>query len=424
MNNSFKFAALFLAATMTTAFSSCSKDDDNVNNGVEETQFLDKTYGTQAMASCESLCDELTAANNVIGRASLTADQETYLKVVLANEVDNVIVPTYTALADAAEDLEKTLTGLDVNTLTQASIDKACEDFKICRQQWERSEAFLGGAASDFSVDPTIDSWPLSRSVLLNYFAGGMKESDLEKDESVLGFHALEFILFRNGKARTVEAFRTNDTYTLFENISGADELKYAQVVAKLLKQRTFQLQVGWEGETAKNASRVKVVKDAGLELTTEKGLSFGDDLKQAGTSSSKYATVKDAVYQVLSADEGSCLAIANEVGTAKIGNPFGKGDISYVESPYSQRSILDFQDNIRSIRNVWYGTTDGSASTSVKSFHNFFVAVNKNEVNTSVINAFNNAINKIGAMPSPFVKYVSLLSGKTFSEEEYEGEE
>ena len=116
----------------------------------------------------------------------------------------------------------------------------------------------------------------------------------------------------------------------------------------------------------------------------------------------------------MLSDDEGSCVGIANEVGTAKIANPFTNGDISYVESPYSYNSITDFQDNIRSIRNVWYGSTSGSAADN--SFAKFFTAIN---TTVSVEQAFNNAINKIGAMPAPFVKYCSTIWGIEFEDDE-----
>ena len=313
--------------------------------------------------------------------------------------------------------MEKTLNGLTVNTITQEQINKACEDFKQARENWERSEAFLMGAASDFDIDPTIDSWPLNRSLLLSYFNNGMN-ADMLEDATILGFHALEFILFRDGQPRKVAELQTKDTYKNFQNISGARELSYAQTICTLLKQRTFQLQVAWEGETAANASRVAVVKAAGLEYTTENGLSYGENLTGAGQNSlSTFPTLKAAIDQVLAADEGSCVGIANEVGTAKIANPFAAGDISYVESPYSYNSITDFQDNIRSIRNVWYGSTDGNAASV--SFNSFFASVGQDAVNTAVVGSFNNAITKIGQMPAPFVKYCSTVWGIAFEDDE-----
>ena len=422
-----KFFLLSLALLMSLSFTACGSDDDNKNDGTTpgdtnestistDTKYKDPSYGTAAVEACATVVTNFEAANLTIATAELNKEQETYLRNVLSGLVSNVIVPTYTKLADDVEDLEKTLNGLTTNNITQAQINKACKDFKDARENWERSEAFLMGAASDFDIDPTIDSWPLNRSLLLSYFQGGMKPEMLE-DATILGFHALEFILFRNGQPRKVAEFQGNDTYKNFEKITGAQELKYAQTISTLLKQRCFQLQVAWEGE--KNASRVSVVKAAGLDYTTEAGLSYGDNLILAGQENSKstFTSLEDAIAQVLSDDEGSCVGIANEVGTAKIANPFAAGDISYVESPYSYNSITDFQDNIRSIRNVWYGSTNGTPASI--SFYNFFQSVDASNVNTSVTGAFNDAINKIGAMPAPFVKYCSTIWGIEFTDDE-----
>ena len=374
-------------------------DDDSYPANTLEANYKVNTFGNTAMDACEELGKELGKANAVIGKAKLSDVQSDYLYKVLENVVSNVIVPTYTQLADETEALEKTLHGLTTATITQQQINSACADFKEARKYWERSEAFLGGAASDFDIDPTIDSWPLNRSLLLTYLASGRTDfSDEEiEDATILGFHALEFL---KG----------------FENISGASELAYAQRICTLLKERTFQLQVAWEGETAKNASRLAVVKAAGLEYQTEKGLSFGDNLKLAGKDSkSTFPNLTDAIAQLLSDDEGSCFAICNEVGTAKIANPFANADIAYVESPYSYNSITDFADNIRSIRNIWLGSTDKTANSY--SFHTFFASVNKAATNNALENGYVSAISGISNMPAPFVKYCSILSGKNFDD-------
>ena len=389
-------------------------DEDNYPANTTAANYSNKAFGNEAIDACATLVSELTKANTAIATSKLSEVQEAYLRKVLENLVSNVIVPTYTKLADDVEDLEKTLNGLTVATITQTQIDKACADFKNARLNWERSEAFLGGAASDFSIDPTIDSWPLDRAELLDYFKGGMT-AEIEDESSILGFHALEFILFRNGQNRKVSELQGNDTYTNYENVSGADELKYAQQVCRLLKERCFQLQVAWEGE--KNASRVSVVKAAGLGYTTANGLTYGENLALAGISGSKstFPTLQAAIAQVLSNDEGSCVAIGNEVGTAKIANPFSAGDIAYVESPYSYNSIADFRDNIRSIRNVWLGSTDKKANQY--SFHTFFASVGKGSINTAVENAYVASIAGISNMPSPFVKYCGTVWNKNFDD-------
>lgn len=402
-----------MALLMGMAFTACSSDSDN-NDNVDK--YKDRSYGMTAINACGSVVTQLEAANATIASAKLTETQEDYLRQVLANLVNNVIVPTYTNLANETEALEKTLNGLTVKTITQAQINSACEDFKQARKYWEQSEAFLMGAASDFDVDPTIDSWPLNRSLLLSYFNNGMNDDMLE-DATILGFHALEFILFRDGQPRKVAELQGNDTYKNFEHISGAQELAYAQTICTLLKQRTFQLQCAWDG--GKNSSRLQVVKDAGLDYQTEKGLSFADNLTKAGISGSgsSFSTLKAAIAQVLSNDEGSCVAIANEVGTAKIANPFSAGDVSYVESPYSYNSITDFCDNIRSIRNVWLGSTNETVQQY--SFHSFFASVQSNAVNEKVENAYASAIEGIGNMPSPFVKYCCTVWNINFEDDE-----
>ena len=397
-------------------FTACSSDSDNNNDNVDK--YKDRSYGTAAIDACADVVNQFENANKIIAQASLTAEQEEYLRQVLTGLVSNVIIPTYTNLANDVEDLEKTLNGLTVNTITQAQIDKACTDFKAARLNWEQSEAFLMGAASDFDIDPTIDSWPLNRTLLLSYFNNGMDEEMLE-DATILGFHALEFILFRDGQPRKVAELQGTDTYKNFEKVSGAQELAYAQTICKLLKERCFQLQVAWEGETAQNANRVNVVKAAGLDYTTEAGLSYGPNLITAGFDGSKstFSSLKDAIAQVLSDDEGSCLAIANEVGTAKIANPFSAGDVSYVESPYSYNSIADFRDNIRSIRNVWLGSTDKTANKY--SFHTFFASVGQDAINNKVEGAYVSAIEGISNMPSPFVKYCCTIWNIAFEDDE-----
>ena len=413
------FYSMVALLVMGLTLTACGSDDDNNNTTTtDEAKYKDRTYGNAAIQSCMDVISSVEDANSAIASASLTTEQESSLRSVLQSLVSNVIVPTYTKLADETEKLETTLKGLTASSITQQQINSACEDFKLARQYWEQSEAFLGGAASDFDIDPTIDSWPLNRSLLLSYFNNGMN-AEMLADATILGFHALEFILFRNGQPRKVAEFQGYDTYKNFEQISGAKELAYAQTICTLLKQRCFQLQVAWEGKTAANASRVAVVEAAKLDYTTENGLSYGQNMTTAGLDGSKstFSTLKAAIAQVLSDDEGSCAAIANEVGTAKIANPFLAGDVSYVESPYSQNSIADFQDNIRSIRNVWLGSTNGSVGSN--SFHNFFAGVSAQNINTTVENAYTDAITKIGNMPAPFVKYCCSIWDIAFEDDE-----
>lgn len=401
---------VLMLALASVGFVACEPKEE-----INDEQYADRTYGNEAVASCEELINQLNAATEKILKSRLTEAQEAGLRAAVKNDVEKVIVPTYTRLADAALKLQQALGDLSAKEIKQSDIDAACNAFKEARARWEKSEAFLGGAASDFDIDPTIDSWPLNRDMLLSYFKSGTYSDEALEDASILGFHALEFVLFREGKNRTVAEFQTNDTYKGFTAVPAAEELKYAQAVAKELVIRCCQLQVSWE--LTPDAKRLDAVAKAGLEYQTKNGQSFGWNMMNAGAAGSTFSSLADAIQQLLNDDEGSCAAIADEVGSGKIGNPFGSGYIFYVESPYSYNSITDFQNNIRSIENVWYGSIDGSKSPTKSSLHQWFKD-NDSVTGEKVEKAISNAISKIGAMPYPFVKYVSTIWNKSFEDD------
>ena len=391
MKKIFKSAVMLMAVlALPLGFASCDSDDDPDDG----TKFTNKAYGQDAMDACDELCNALRDAYKEVNDANLTDEQEAYLKNVFANAVDNTIQPTYKNLADAVERLHKALpTSVNTSNLTQQNINDACEAFKDARALWEKSEAFLGGAASDFEIDPHIDSWPLNRNLLHSYFATG-KFSD---------------------EAIKVAEFQGYDTYKGFTDVKGSEELKYAEVVIEDLVNHVYELEVAWSENP--NDKRLAAVKAAGLGYQTEKGVSYAANLKNAGNKQiSKFATLKVALQQLISLEEGSAWGISNEVGTAKIANPFQAGDISYVESPYSYNSITDFQNNIRSIENLWYGGTNGTSSNAQYSLHKFFKD-NATAKGQRVEAAIQNAISKIGAMPYPFVKYVSTVWNLKFDE-------
>lgn len=418
MKKIFKSVAfLTCVGTLSLGMTACSNNDEpmpEVKPGKEEVKFTDKTFGQEAMNACQELGLALQEVDKAILSAKLTDAQEAELRKILESDVDNVIYPTYKELADNVEELQKALGDLSENQISQQNVNDACDAFKKARAQWEKSEAFLMGPASDFSIDPHIDSWPLNRTALHTYLKNPTATID---DESYLGFHALEFILFRNGQPRKVEEFKGNDTYPNFTDITGAQELKYAETVIKDLLNHVYALEVAWNPI---NAKRLEAVIKAGIDYQVKgKNVSYRDNMLNAGISPDKsnFAALTDAVTQVLAADEGSCFKITDEVGTAKILHPFSDGDLSYVESPYSYNSITDFQNNIRSIENVWYGNRNGKDGNAEFSFHKFFVA-NHPELGKKVEAAIAQAIEKIGKMPFPFVKYVSDVWNKKFEDD------
>lgn len=320
-------------------------------------------------------------------------------QAVATQFVDYTVAPTYSALAAKAERLAEQLAALKENP-TDAGLREACETFLAAREQWEKSEAFLFGAAGDYGVDPHIDSWPLDEdafNTLMNspamLAALDGEDGDVVAGErlgnALLGFHGIEYILFRDGHPRNVSAI-------------GTDQWKYVVAVAGDLRNRCYQLEVGWMGDDAP-ASHIAKLDDLEMQYTVAGGdYSYGDNMKNAGQAGSTYSSRTAALMAIVQ----GCADIADEVGSSKIYAAWHGEDITYIESPYSYMSITDFHNNILSIQNVYMGGVEGQRNES-KSLHAYVKTINA-ELDNKVIAAINNAMAMIDAMPAPFALHYS----------------
>ena len=322
-------------------------------------------------------------------------------EAIVKQYLEHTVYPTYASLATETDKLVENLEALKANK-TQANVNTATATFIEARHWWEMSEAFLFGAASDFGIDPHIDSWPLDEDAFNNLMGSPNMIAMLADDEdgtiageqlgnALLGFHGIEYILFREGQPRDVNEI--ND-----------DMMTYVLAVSRDLRNRCFQLEVSWN-ENAPQAHKDLMEE---LELNTTVNSSdntYGANMAHAGQAGSTYATFTNA----LEAIADGCLDIADEVGTSKIGKPHTGEDPTYVESPYSQKSIKDFYDNIISIKNAYTGGME-SQRDEILSLHTYIKDYNA-DLDTKAMNAIDNALTKINAMKAPFVQFYADAS-------------
>ena len=328
-----------------------------------------------------------------------STNDDTQIANISAQFVDHTVAPTYSALASLTEQLTNQLTALKANP-TNNGIQDACITFLAARQEWERSEAFLFGAAGDFGIDPHIDSWPLDEDAFNTLMGSPAMIAALDNEDgdvvagerlgnALLGFHGIEYILFEDGHAKDVSKITPN-------------EWIYITAVAGDLRNRCYQLEVGWLGDKAPK-SHIEKLDDLEMPYTVAGGnLSYGENLRNAGRAGSTYSSPKAAIMAILQ----GCSDIADEVGSSKIYAAWHGEDITYIESPYSHMSITDFHNNIISIRNAYMGGVEGQRDESL-SVHNY---VNKGNpmIDAKIIQAIDEAISKIDAMPAPFVEHYS----------------
>ena len=268
---------------------------------------LMKTLGVVALTSLTlASCNKDPKADT-----GLTA-QEKALKAAVETYVPDVIYEIYGNLADETETLYNQLAALKAKgTYAQADIDAICTTFLSARKWWEQSEAFLYGAATTYGIDPHIDSWPLDKDKLAKSLSNAETIADLDEDgagavdevgAASLGFHGIEFIIFRDGKNRTAAALSGVEDDEAFagRNVTGKSEVIFATAVAEDLRNYCFQLQVAWDPDAP--AARVKMIEEE-LEMNSVmgSGLTYGENLLQTGNAGSTYRNWQDFKDNVLS---------------------------------------------------------------------------------------------------------------------------
>ena len=107
-------------------------------------------------------------------------------EAIVKQYLNHTVYPTYANLAEQTEKLVDNLEALKANK-TQANVNAATVTFLEARKWWEMSEAFLFGAASDFGIDPHIDSWPLDEDAFNNLMASPNMIAALATDEDGMG---------------------------------------------------------------------------------------------------------------------------------------------------------------------------------------------------------------------------------------------
>ena len=309
------------------------------------------------------------------------SEKEQAMQAITDQYVNNVIFPIYKSLASQTSTLFDQLVDAKskfrAGTLTQGDIDKLCTTFIAARSAWEQSESFLYGAATDFGIDPHIDTWPLDRTALAKALSsaeiiedlddledGGIDNARALVGEQQLGFHGIEFIIFRDGKNRSLAALKGIEDDEAFEgrNITGEQELIFAAAVAGDLRDKCFQLEVSWLGEKAPESHQERV-EECEFPTTVAGGeASYGENLLNATKAGSTMSTWRGVMSTILVA---GCSNICAEVAGQKIGQAYLGTDPDYIESPYSQRSYYDFFDNISSIQYSLYGNLGTTANAN-----------------------------------------------------------
>lgn len=331
---------------------------------------------------------------------------EADLNAAVNQYVDGVVLPTYKALAERNEALNKA-----VEKFRESPSDAAFEDvanaWLDAREPWESGEAFLFGPVADKGLDPNMDSWPLDQvsiAAILNSadwaaleWTGDYDEDDenIEAVQSVRGFHTLEYLTFKDGEPRTVSAKTgSTDPNTMEYADANTDAwANYMQAVAALLRADANILYADWSESYNGGKSYAEIFK--------------------AHDGGEGFNSAINCIEQIID----GCADIASEVGASKIGDPValyedGKVEeaLYAVESWYSWHSRDDYTNNIFSIRNAYYGSLNGTVNSNSLSA---LVKKVDETFDTKVKKAIQDAADAIQAIPQPFRNNINSAEAK-----------
>lgn len=208
-----------------------------------------------AMQACNDLEEVLGNLKGYLQRTT-AINTDAVLQPILNTYVNDVVLSTYKALVDANTALFKAAQAFAASP-SDANFAAACEAWFDAREPWETSEAFLFGPVDALGLDPNMDSWPLDQEAIVNIlnsgkfdnltWSDGDKDDEIEAVQSVRGFHTMEFLIFKDGKARTLNDGNSTDAADLDYTSTNAKSWgNYMVQVGYLLQQDATELYNSW----------------------------------------------------------------------------------------------------------------------------------------------------------------------------------
>jgi predicted lipoprotein len=287
---------------------------------------------------------------------------------IVADFADQVVVPTYSLLADRVDSLRVAVDALAASPAADA-LASAQQAWVEAREPWEQSEGFLFGPVDTFGFDPAMDSWPVNHTDLDAVLASApafTPEYIGNLQETQKGFHTIEYLLFGVNREKSADDLT-------------ARELEYTSAIAAELATVARALASSWTESSDGRPPYRDLLATAG----------------QPGNTA--YPSLTSAAQEILDGMIGIC----DEVANGKIADPYDAHDATLVESQFAFNSLTDFQDNLRSVENAYLGRVPAARASG----RGLSVYVDGLEpaLDGRVKEEIQSAIAGIGAIPAPF---------------------
>ncbi|HKY39166.1 MAG TPA: imelysin family protein [Polyangiaceae bacterium] len=261
-------------------------------------------------------------------------------RVALQQTTEQVILPTHAELSERAGDLAALLTELDSEPAS-ADLGALRQAYLDVREPLQESRAFGFGPATELHSDAALDQAPIDPVKIDQELSG---EAELTPAHlrtlgaNKRGLHAIEYLLFPETDSEWEAAL-------LEDSDAGARRRQFLASAGELVAESAAELEAAWDPAGGAYARRF-----------SEPG---GPDSVSDGVQAGLDALLNESVF------------LSEVVANTKLGKPLGSAtggevDITVQESERSGASLSDMLGNLRGIRNVYFGTRDGSIGPSL----------------------------------------------------------
>jgi predicted lipoprotein len=261
-------------------------------------------------------------------------------RVALQTTTEQVIVPTYADLSARASELSALLDDLaaapaaaELATIRQAYLD--------VRAPLEESAAFGFGPATDLRSLAALDQAPVD-TAKIDAELGSETELTPQHLRSLgankRGLHAIEYLLFPADDEGLEVAL-------LADSLEGQRRRQFVSAAGQLVADSADELYLAWAPETG----------------------DYAGHFAKPGEPDSVSSNVQSGLDTLLN----ETVVLSETVADVKLGKPLGTAtggvaDPAAQESERSGASLADMLDNLRGVRNVYFGTRDGSVGPSL----------------------------------------------------------
>jgi predicted lipoprotein len=251
-----------------------------------------------------------------------------------------VILPTYSDLAERTFELSQLLDELALSP-EQAALSDIREQYLVTRGPLAESQAFGFGPAEELRSAAAIDQQPIDEAMIDAELAG-TAELTVQRLSSIgankRGLHAIEYLLYPEDDSQLEAALREASE-------AGARRRQFLAAAAALVAKNAGALRDAWAAD----------------------GGDYGRRFAEPGGADSISPDVQAGLDTLLNQAIFSSEVVAN----AKLGKPLGSAtggaiDPSAQESERSGASLSDALGNLRGVRNVYFGSRDGSVGPSL----------------------------------------------------------